>query len=913
MQDDQVKSRRWRDGLPSTAIPMTDADNPTSLVEKLANNPLWVALLLGLLLLMGAGIADERAEREGSEAIWRNTEHTAEMMDSLLKDQVEEAADKLRLLIETYVNDVPLLTAINQKDPRAFDLRAKQLMDLSFLFVTGLHIYDADGKLKYTQHSGSLQYYTQAVGQSRTSAETARSVEIHDDGDIHVHVARPIFKNGHIVGFINLTATLNARLDSINNLLRLETEQHAEHGRRGDTAIGIFIEPETLSEPARLVAKAGNFPLEALTLLSSQIRRSADRGETERHHFSIVPFEDGHGGKLAAAVLALDTQTAKEAHQRHTHRNYLLMNVGALLITLLAYVLLQRIAHHNHERNDRLERMVDARTEALRAAEARLIEQNINLEQQVVDRTARLAKALADAEAATRAKSVFLANMSHEIRTPMNAVIGLSGLCLQEPLGEKARNYVAKTHASAQHLLGVINDILDISKIEAGKLRVERIAFNLDEVIQSINNVCGVAAAAKHLTFTIAIAPETPHRIKGDPLRLTQVLNNLLSNAIKFTEQGTVTLTIAPREGDGELRLLFDVSDTGIGLSEPQLVSLFKPFVQADDSSTRKFGGTGLGLVISQTLVELMGGKIAVTSEPGRGSTFSFSLKMIEPESAILSRPDAAVAPPLSRTLPKPPDLSGCRILLVEDNEFNQLVASDYLKLTGAEVVIASNGQEAVDAAHQGRWGLVLMDVQMPVMDGYSATRIIREHIPAGKLPIIAMTAHALAEERQRCLDAGMDDFISKPFDPPGLYRMLERWIRRDVDVATSPVIAAVSEAKVESETPVDAFDPDFAMRYAQDDPVKLHKMLDTFYHRIHDLPERLREKADSGEADEVRRIAHTLKGSAPYVGANTMSKRAAVLEKAAEATTPGWQAMSHELAEAVSRLAGNVSNYLKR
>ena len=766
---------------------MTETTAKRTLTEKLSANPLWVALLFGLLMIFASTLARQRMEVEGYEAIWRNTEHTAEMMDSLLRDKVEENADKLRLLLESFSHDAALLSAINPPDATRFEQRAKVLMEYSLGFVSGLHYFDPNGELKLTLHPGSEQHATQAVQQSRTSGGAARSVEIHNDGDIHIHVAGSLLKQGQIIGHLNLTSTINPQLDGINNLLRLETEQHADHGKRGDTAIGIFLEPEAAGESARLIAKAGNFPLEALSLLGNQIKLNAERGENERYHFSIVPLEDGHGGKLASTVLALDTQTAKESHRQHTQRTYVLMIFGALFITLLAYLLLQRMAQHNRKRNAELEDLVNARTQALRAAET-----------------------------ATRTKSDFLANMSHEIRTPMNAIIGLTGLCLNEPMSDKVRNYVAKSHTAAERLLGIINDILDISKLEAGKMRIEQIDYSLDEVVENVRSICGVAAHGKRLELAIEIAPETPRNLHGDPLRLMQVLNNLVSNAIKFTEQGKVTLAITPRSGHGEARLQFVVSDTGIGMSEPQINRLFTAFSQADTSSTRKYGGTGLGLVISQTLVELMGGKISVVSEPGKGSTFSFSLKQVE---AKITPAAPAERPPEPRTLRAPPDLAGTRILLVEDNEFNQLVANDYLKFTGAEVVIANNGQEALEALREGTWHLVLMDVQMPVMDGIAATRQIRQQAVWQALPIIAMTAHALPEERQRCFDAGMNDFITKPFDPQGLYQTLTQWIKpASASVAPLPP-PSTPEVAAELAQAIDAFDPDYAMRYAQDNP----------------------------------------------------------------------------------------------
>ena len=672
--------------------------------------------------------------------------------------------------------------------------------------------------------------------------------------------------------------------------------------------------------------------------------------------------------------------------------------------------------------------------------------EDITAEHEAIEEVRRARR---EAEEAAKAKADFLANMSHEIRTPMNAIIGMAHLALKTDLTPRQRDYLRKIQSSGQHLLGILNDVLDVSKIEAGMMTVERIDFELERVLENVAGLIGERTSAKGLELILDLAPDVPPTLVGDPLRLGQVLVNLAGNAVKFTDAGEVEIRVAVEEAFAEEVLLrFSVRDTGIGLTREQSAHLFRSFEQADASTTRRYGGTGLGLAISKRLVELMGGTLGVESEPGAGSTFSFTARLghsatparrLVPATDLrgrrvlvvddnpharevvgemlrsmtfevtalasgteavreVARADAAGAPyeivfldwqmptldgvataremarlalgrrpqvvmitaygrdelfkaasgagiedvlvkPVTPSLlfdttmrvlsPKevapaaqaPPSLpsetdpgavAGARILLVEDNELNREVATELLTQIGAVVETAANGEEALWKVDAGGWDLVLMDVQMPVLDGLAAAREIRRRPRHAALPIVAMTANAMSGDRERCLAAGMNDHVAKPIDPQELCKKLLRWLGRRP--AAAPPAAAPSLAPAAREGGVDlladvaGLDTEAGLSLSLGRPDVYFTLLRMYADGQRDFVARFAAAVSGADWAEAERHAHTLKGVSAQIGATGVRALAERLELAVRRREP-----PEELRAGLSEVAPRLSTLLEQ
>ena len=513
-----------------------------------------------------------------------------------------------------------------------------------------------------------------------------------------------------------------------------------------------------------------------------------------------------------------------------------------------------------------------------------------------------LGRARRAAEQASAAKGQFLANMSHEIRTPLNGVIGITEVALRSDPPQRLREQLEMIQASGESLMTLVDDVLDFSRAEAGRIELRSEPFAPRALLGQTASALQVDAAAAGIDLQLRIAADVPELLVGDPGRLRQVLVNLLGNAVKFTPSGWVRLAVALRHSDdAAVKLRFEVVDSGIGIAADRQAAIFEAFTQIDASHTRRHGGAGLGLAISARLVELMGGRLRLDSRPGRGSRFWFELALGRTASrCVVDRAAAETQPATDRVTPAERPL---RVLLAEDNPINQRVATSMLEQRGHTVEVVADGGAALAAVLRGGYDVVLMDVQMPELDGFEATRRIRRARPAGEGPrIVAMTAHALAGDRQRCLDAGMDAYLAKPFSAGALYSAVER--------STEP--AAADRSAASGDRPV--LDREALAARTRGDRGLVAELVDIFRASTPELVAQMRAGLDAADAVGVVRAAHSLKGAAAMLAAEGVRAAAYRLEMVArgESLSGAAEALT-TLEDSLQRLQPELNALLGR
>jgi signal transduction histidine kinase/CheY-like chemotaxis protein/HPt (histidine-containing phosphotransfer) domain-containing protein len=590
----------------------------------------------------------------------------------------------------------------------------------------------------------------------------------------------------------------------------------------------------------------------------------------------LIPIKDSKTGDMVA-VLGVDypaNKWDKEAFSHTLETGIILFVVSLLLISIYITFI----------KNLGLQTSVNERKQA----EKKLLDINQKLEAET-DRANMMAQ---EATVANIAKSEFLANMSHEIRTPINGVIGMTELIMDSDLDALQQSYIKTISNEADALLNLINDVLDFSKIEAGKLGLEKIPFNLYHTFEDLAASLAIRADKKGIELISYLAPDVPVQIMGDPGRLRQILMNLGGNALKFTHEGEIFIKgeLVSQDQD-QILLKFSVKDTGIGIPTDKQARIFESFSQADGSTTRKYGGTGLGTTISKQLVELMGGKIGIQSQPGKGSTFWFTARFHLPGQDMVNLNQLPVDSTTSALVTQHTIVEQRKnlwILLAEDYPTNQKIAEKQITQAGFNMILAQNGRQAVNSFETQKFDMILMDLQMPEMDGYEACKRIRElekqfsekSDSTKSIPIIAMTAHAFMGIKEKCLDAGMDDYISKPLRRDDLLAIIDKWILVDSQ-KNGPNCSP--DRNQEKEGSFDPMDVETALKEFEGDKECLSEVVEGFIQTVEEQILRLGEAISKKDANVLKREAHSIKGGASNLTAMALANAAGALEKMGE------------------------------